>query len=165
MPIFVVTKTESMTSLQAGDKAPDFSGIDQNENKISLHDFKEKKVILYFYPKDNTPGCIAEACDLRDNYKLWLDKGYAVIGVSPDSVASHQKFAGKHELPFPLIADTDKEILNTYGVWGLKKNYGREYQGVFRTTFIIDEEGTIKQVFKKVKTKEHTAQILSTIEK
>ncbi len=165
MSIFVVTKTENMTSLQVGDKAPDFSGIDQNENKVSLHDFKGKKVILYFYPKDNTPGCTAEACDLRDNYKLWVEKGYAVIGVSPDTVASHQRFAGKYELPFPLIADTDKEMLNAYGVWGLKKNYGREYQGVFRTTFIINEEGIIEQVFKKVKTKEHTAQILSAIEK
>ncbi len=154
-----------MTTLKVGDKAPGFSGIDQNENKISLEDFKGKKVILYFYPKDNTPGCTTEACDLRDNYNMWLDKGYAVIGVSPDPVKAHQKFVEKYELPFPLIADTEKEILNAYGVWGLKKNYGREYQGVFRTTFIIDEKGVIEHIFKKVKTKEHTAQILSTIEK
>lgn len=155
----------NMTELKAGDKAPYFSGIDQNGNAISLTDFTEKKIILYFYPKDNTPGCTAEACNLRDNYKLWLDKGYVVIGVSPDSVKAHQKFSEKYELPFPLIADTEKKILNAYGVWGLKKNYGREYQGVFRTTFIINEEGIIERVFKKVKTKEHTAQILSAIEK
>ncbi len=161
----MVTKTENMTTLKVGDKAPVFSGIDQNENKISLEDFKGKKVILYFYPKDNTPGCTAEACDLRDSYNMWLDKGYVVIGVSPDSVKAHQKFVEKYELPFPLIADTEKEILKAYGVWGLKKNYGREYQGVFRTTFIIDEKGVIEHIFKKVKTKEHTAQILSTIEK
>ncbi len=161
----MVTKKENMTTLKIGDKAPEFSGIDQSGNKISLKDFKGKKVILYFYPKDNTPGCTAEACDLRDNYNLWLDKGYVVLGVSPDAVKSHQKFTEKYALPFPLIADTEKEILNAYGVWGLKKNYGREYEGVFRTTFIIDEAGKIEHIFKKVKTKEHTAQILSTIEK
>ena len=154
-----------MTNLKFGDKAPDFKGIDQNENEISLSDFKGKKIILYFYPKDNTPGCTNEACDLRDNHNFWLEKGYVVIGVSPDSVKSHQKFIEKYDLPFPLISDTEKEILKAYGVWGLKKNYGREYEGVFRTTFIIDEKGMIKEVFKKVKTKEHTAQILETIEK
>lgn len=154
-----------MTHLKAGDKAPKFKGIDQNEQTISLEDYKGKKIILYFYPKDNTPGCTAEACDLRDNYELWLKKGYQVIGVSPDAVKSHQRFIEKYNLPFPLISDTDKEILKAYGVWGLKKNYGREYEGVFRTTFIIDETGNIEQVFNKVKTKEHTAQILSTLEK
>ncbi len=154
-----------MTHLKPGDKAPYFKGVDQNGNEISLDDFKGKKLILYFYPKDNTPGCTAEACDLRDNYNLWLEKGYAVVGVSPDTVKSHQKFAEKYDLPFPLIADPDKEILKAYGVWGLKKNYGREYEGVFRTTFIIDENGTIEEVFKKVKTKEHTKQILEKLEK
>jgi peroxiredoxin Q/BCP len=154
-----------MTHLKPGDKAPFFKGIDQNGNEISLDDFKGKKLILYFYPKDNTPGCTAEACDLRDHYQFWLEKGYAVVGVSPDSVKSHQRFAEKYNLPFPLIADPDKEILKAYGVWGLKKNYGREYEGVFRTTFIINEEGIIEEVFKKVKTKEHTKQILEKIEK
>ncbi len=154
-----------MTNLKPGDKAPYFEGVDQNGNKITLDDFKGKKLILYFYPKDNTPGCTAEACDLRDNYNLWIEKGYAVVGVSPDSVKSHQKFAEKYNLPFPLISDTEKEILNAYQVWGLKKNYGREYEGVFRTTFVIDENGIIKEVFKKVKTKEHTKQILEKLEK
>ena len=154
-----------MTHLKPGDKAPEFKGIDQNEQTISLKDFQGKKIILYFYPKDNTPGCTAEACDLRDNYELWLKKGYQVIGVSPDAVKSHQRFIEKYNLPFPLISDTGKEILKAYGVWGLKKNYGREYEGVFRTTFIIDEAGNIEHVFKKVKTKEHSAQILSTLEK
>jgi len=154
-----------MTHLKPGDKAPYFKGIDQNGNEISLDDFKGKKLILYFYPKDNTPGCTAEACDLRDHYQFWLEKGYAVVGVSPDSVKSHQRFAEKYNLPFPLIADPDKEILKAYGVWGLKKNYGREYEGVFRTTFIINEEGIIEEVFKKVKTKEHTKQILEKLEK
>lgn len=158
-------KNRAMTNLKPGDKAPDFKGIDQHENEISLADFKGKKVILYFYPKDNTPGCTAEACDLRDNYNLWLEKGYQVIGVSPDPVKSHKRFVEKYDLPFPLISDTDKVILNAYGVWGLKKNYGREYEGVFRTTFIIDEAGNIEHVFKKVKTKTHTAQILEKIEK
>jgi len=154
-----------MTHLKPGDKAPKFKGIDQNEQAISLKDFQGKKIILYFYPKDNTPGCTSEACDLRDNYELWLKKGYQVIGVSPDAVKSHQRFIEKYNLPFPLISDTDKEILKAYGVWGLKKNYGREYEGVFRTTFIIDEAGNIEQVFNKVKTKEHTSQILSILEK
>jgi len=154
-----------MTNLKPGDKAPYFEGVDQNGNKITLDDFKGKKLILYFYPKDNTPGCTAEACDLRDNYNLWIEKGYAVVGVSPDSVKSHQKFAEKYNLPFPLISDTEKEILKAYQVWGLKKNYGREYEGVFRTTFVIDENGIIKEVFKKVKTKEHTKQILEKLEK
>jgi peroxiredoxin Q/BCP len=154
-----------MTHLKKGDKAPYFKGVDQNNNEISLDDFKGRKLILYFYPKDNTPGCTAEACDLRDNYNLWLEKGYSVVGVSPDIIKSHQKFAEKYNLPFPLISDPDKEILKAYGVWGLKKNYGREYEGVFRTTFIIDEEGIITDVFKKVKTKEHTKQILEKLEK
>lgn len=152
-----------MTKLKIGDKAPDFVGVDQNENSISLSDFKGSKLILYFYPKDNTPGCTNEACDLRDNYNMWLEKGYKVVGVSPDSVASHLKFISKYDLPFPLIADVDKEIIKLYGAWGPKKLYGREYEGLLRTTFVIDEEGKIEQIFTKVKTKEHTNQILDSI--
>ncbi len=154
-----------MTHLKPGDKAPYFKGVDQNGNEISLDDFKGKKLILYFYPKDNTPGCTAEARNLTENYNLLLEKGFAVVGVSPDTLESHKKFAEKYNIPFPLIADPEKEIIKKYGVWGLKKNYGREYEGVFRTTFVIDEEGNIMEVFKKVKTKEHAKQILEKLEK
>lgn len=149
--------------LKIGDKAPDFKGIDQNNKTISLSDLKGKKTILYFYPKDNTPGCTDESCDLRDNYSMWLSKGYQVVGVSPDSVVSHQNFAKKFNLPFPLIADEKKEIIKAYGAWGLKKLYGKEYEGLLRTTFVIDENGIIEQIFTKVKTKEHSRQILETI--
>lgn len=149
--------------LNIGDKAPDFKGIDQNGNPIALSDFKGHKLILYFYPKDNTPGCTAESCDLRDNYNMWLSKGYKVVGVSPDSVQSHQNFISKYNLPFPLIADEEKAIIKAFGAWGLKKMYGREYEGLLRTTFVIDEKGLIEQIFTKVKTKEHTKQILDTI--
>jgi len=150
-------------ALKKGDIAPDFKGVDQHGNTVSLKDFKGNKLILYFYPKDNTPGCTAEACNLRDNYDLWLSKGYKVVGVSPDSLASHQKFAEKHQLPFPLIADEEKKIIKVYGAWGPKKLYGREYEGLLRTTFIIDENGRIEEIFTKVKTKDHTNQILKTI--
>jgi peroxiredoxin Q/BCP len=150
-------------ALKKGDIAPDFKGVDQHGNTVSLKDFKGNKLILYFYPKDNTPGCTAEACNLRDNYDLWLSKGYKVVGVSPDSLASHQKFAEKHQLPFPLIADEEKKIIKAYGAWGPKKLYGREYEGLLRTTFIIDENGRIEEIFTKVKTKDHTNQILKTI--
>lgn len=153
-----------MTTLQEGDKAPDFKGVDQNENTVQLSDFKGKKLILFFYPKDNTPGCTAEACNLRDNYDALREKGYELLGVSPDSVRKHQNFIKKHDLPFPLLADTEKEVLNAYGVWGPKKFMGREYEGVHRTTFIIDEEGKIEKVFKKVKTKAHTEQIVEAME-
>ena len=112
--------------LNIGDKAPDFKGVDQNGKSISLSDFKGKNLIMYFYPKDNTPGCTAEACDLRDNYEMWIERGYAVVGVSPDSEQSHKKFIDKYDLPFPLIADTDKTIIKDFGAWGLKKLYGRE---------------------------------------
>jgi len=149
--------------LKKGDAAPDFAGLDQDGKKIELSDFKGKKLILYFYPKDNTPGCTSEACDLRDNYDMWLAKGYQVVGVSPDSQKSHQKFIEKHKLPFPLIADEDKTIIKAYGAWGPKKLYGREYEGLLRTTFVIDEKGIIQEVFTKVKTKDHTNQILETI--
>jgi len=153
-----------MTTLQEGDKAPDFKGVDQNENTVQRSDFNGKKLILFFYPKDNTPGCTAEACNLRDNYDALREKGYELLGVSPDSVRKHQNFIKKHDLPFPLLADTEKEVLNAYGVWGPKKFMGREYEGVHRTTFIIDEEGKIEKVFKKVKTKAHTEQIMEAME-
>ena len=149
--------------LEIGQKAPDFEGIGANGESIKLSDFTGNKLILYFYPKDNTPGCTAESCDLRDNYQMWLDKGYKVIGVSPDSEKSHQKFISKFELPFPLIADVDKKIIKDYGAWGPKKLYGREYEGLLRTTFVINENGTVEQIFTKVKTKEHTRQILDAI--
>jgi peroxiredoxin Q/BCP len=151
--------------LEPGDKAPDFQGTDQHGNTISLSDFKGKKLILYFYPKDNTPGCTSEACDMRDNYNMWLNKGYAVVGVSKDSTASHEKFADKYDLPFPLIADEDKSIIKKYGVWGIKNLYGKKTEGTKRTTFVIDENGTIEQVFRKVKSKDHTNQILEKINK
>lgn len=149
--------------LEKGQKAPYFEGPDQDGNTIKLTDFAGSKLILYFYPKDNTPGCTAESCDLRDNYNMWFDKGYKVVGVSPDSQKSHQNFIAKYELPFPLIADTEKKIIKDYGAWGLKKMYGREYEGLLRTTFVIDEKGVIEEIFTKVKTKEHTKQILDAV--
>ncbi|MGB1216584.1 MAG: thioredoxin-dependent thiol peroxidase [Saprospiraceae bacterium] len=149
-----------MTHLKAGDTAPDFKGIIQDESEVSLSDFKGSKLVLYFYPKDNTPGCTTQACNLRDNYEELLKQGYKVLGVSPDSAKRHQNFIAKQELPFDLLADTEKKTLKTYGVWGLKKFMGREYDGVHRTTFVIDEDGIIEEIIQKVKTKEHTAQIL-----
>lgn len=146
--------------LTVGDMAPEFEGIDHEGNPIKLSDFKGKKVILYFYPKDNTPGCTAQSCNLRDNYSLLQEKGYVVLGISSDGVASHQKFRDKFELPFPLIADTEKKIHELYGTWGEKSMYGRKYMGTFRFTFVIDEEGKIEDIIKKVKTKDHTAQIV-----
>jgi peroxiredoxin Q/BCP len=148
-----------MVQLKVGMKAPSFEGIDQNGNTIKLSNFKGKKVVLYFYPKDNTPGCTAEACNLRDNWDLFSDKGFIVIGVSPDNEKSHKGFAGKYSLPFPLIADTSKTILKDYGVWGEKKMYGRSFQGVIRTTFIIDEKGIVEKIITKVDTSGHTKQI------
>lgn len=153
-----------MAYLNEGDKAPAFSGKNQSGDTITLDQFSGKKLILYFYPKDNTPGCTAESCNLRDHYQELLGKGFEVLGVSPDSEKSHQNFIKKHELPFNLIADTQKEILIPYGAWGLKKMYGKEYEGVLRTTYIINEQGTIEKVFKKVKTKEHVEQILKELE-
>jgi peroxiredoxin Q/BCP len=150
-----------MVQLKEGMKAPEFKGIDQNGNKVTLDDFKGKKLILYFYPKDNTQGCTAEACNLRDNYDTLLKKGYAIVGVSPDTEKSHKGFAGKYSLPFPLLADTTKEILNNYGVWGEKKLYGKSYMGVIRTTFVIDENGIIEKIVTKVDTAGHTEQIFN----
>ncbi len=149
-----------MIQLKEGMKAPGFEGIDQNGKVIKLSDFAGKKVILYFYSKDNTPGCTAEACNIRDNWDLFLNKGFAVVGVSPDNEKSHKGFAGKYSLPFPLIADTSKKILNDYGVWGEKKMYGRSFLGVIRTTFILDEKGIIDKIITKVDTSGHTKQIL-----
>lgn len=149
-----------MVKLSAGDKAPEFSGTDQTGNSVSLEAQKGNKVVLYFYPKDDTPGCTAEACSLRDNYDRMLHLGYKVVGVSPDNEKSHLKFAEKYKLPFPLIADPDKKIINAYGVWGKKKFMGREYEGVIRTTFIIDEAGVISEIIEKVDTKKHAEQIL-----
>lgn len=153
-----------MTTLKKGDRAPVFSGLNQNGEKIGLSNFRGKKLILYFYPKDNTPGCTAESCNLNDNYQFWLSKGYEVVGISPDSVASHKKFASRFQFGFNLIADTGTEILNAYGVWGEKSMYGRNYMGVFRTTFVINEEGIIDDVFEKVDTKNHTDQIVKALE-
>ncbi len=150
-----------MMPLQTGDPAPDFSAKDQDGNAISLSDFKGKKLVLYFYPKDDTPGCTAQACDLRDNYQHMLAQGYAVVGVSVDDEKSHRKFIEKYELPFPLIADTDHAVVDTYGVWVEKNMYGRKYMGTARTTFVINEEGKIEDIISKVKTKAHTQQILN----
>ncbi|KQC00217.1 thioredoxin-dependent thiol peroxidase [Pedobacter sp. Hv1] len=152
-----------MTTLQQGDKAPAFTSKDQNGNTISLAQFKGKKVVLYFYPKDNTPGCTAEACDFRDNYQGLKSKGIEVLGVSVDDEKSHQKFVDKFSLPFTLLADTDKAIVEAYGVWGEKNMYGKKYMGTNRTTFIIDEEGNIAHVINKVDTKSPTAQVLDLI--
>tara|TARA_B100000886_G_scaffold235573_2_gene164887 strand:- start:103 stop:564 length:462 start_codon:yes stop_codon:yes gene_type:complete len=151
-----------MTKLKIGDDAPDFCVFNENNDKISLSNFKGKKLILYFYPKDSTPGCTAESCNLRDNYSELLDLGYDVLGVSADNSSSHQKFIAKNELPFHLLSDTEKEVIKAYDVWGPKKFMGKEYDGIHRTTFVIDENGLIERIFTKVKTKEHTAQILET---
>ncbi len=152
-----------MNQLMEGAVAPPFEGMTQDGKIISLSDFKGKKLILYFYPKDNTPGCTAEACDLSENYDFWLSKGVEIVGVSPDSSSSHQKFIEKYGLRFNLIADTEKKILQDYGVWGEKSNYGKTYMGVIRTTFLINEFGIIEKIFKKVDTKKHTEQIVSEV--
>ena len=150
-----------MTTLEAGDKAPDFSVEDQDGNTVKLSDFIGKKLVLFFYPKASTPGCTAEACNLRDNWERFQEKGYAILGVSADTQKKQSNFKNKYEFPFPLLADEDKEVIQAYGVWGSKKFMGKEYDGIHRTTFIIDEEGKIEEVIKKVKTKAHTDQILS----
>ncbi len=153
-----------MTALEEGMKAPDFTGTDQDGNTISLSTFKGKKVILYFYPKDNTPGCTAEACNLNDNFDELTDKGFEIIGVSPDSASSHQKFIAKFNLQFKLITDTEKEILILYEAYGEKNMYGKKVMGVIRKTYIIDEQGVIQKIIKRVDTKNHTAQILKYVE-
>ena len=152
--------------MNIGEKAPEVLGMNEKGEEILLSNFQGKKVVLYFYPKDNTSGCTAEACSLRDNYPALKEKGYEVIGVSTDSAASHQKFIDKHELPFTLIADTDKKLVEAMGVWGEKSMYGKKYMGTFRTTFLLNEEGIVEKVFtpKEVKTKIHGEQILKVIE-
>ncbi|WP_417603609.1 thioredoxin-dependent thiol peroxidase [Owenweeksia hongkongensis] len=149
-----------MTHLKEGDKAPDFTSTDQHGNTIRLKDYKGKKVILYFYPKDNTPGCTTEACNFRDHYEELQEKGFEVIGVSADTEKKHSNFVEKFSLPFTLLADTEKEVINAYGVWGLKKFMGREYDGIHRETFVINEKGMIDKIITKVKNKEATKQIL-----
>lgn len=149
-----------MTKLKEGDKAPEFTTADQDGKSVALANYKGKKVVLYFYPKDDTPGCTAESCNLRDNYSSLQKQGYEVLGVSADNEKSHRKFADKYKLPFRLLADTEKEIINKYGVWGEKKFLGRKYEGILRTTFIIDEKGLIEKIISDVETKKHTEQII-----
>lgn len=149
--------------VKAGDKAPEFQGVNQKGEQISLSDFKGKRVILYFYPKDNTPGCTAEACSLNDSNAYFLEKGFVIIGVSPDSAASHAKFAEKFGLAFNLVADTDHAIAEAYGTWGEKKNYGKTYMGLIRTTFVIAADGVVEKVFPKVDTKTHSEQIIKAL--
>ena len=149
-----------MTNLEPGDKAPDFTSKDQDGNTISLADYKGKKLVLFFYPKASTPGCTAEACNLSDNYSRFQKAGYEILGVSADSEKRQTNFRNKYKFPYPLLADEDKSVIKAFGVWGPKKFMGREYDGIHRTTFVIDENGIIEDVKLKVKTKEHTNQIL-----
>ena len=149
--------------LKIGDKAPYFEGVNQDGITITSNDFLNRKLVLYFYPKDSTPGCTAEACDLRDNYEKFTSLGYQVVGVSKDSEASHRKFIEKYSLPFPLISDKDTIIQQAYGAWGLKKFMGREYMGTLRKTFVINEQGIIEDIIEKVNTKNHTSQILKEV--
>ncbi|KXA39470.1 putative peroxiredoxin bcp [Prevotella corporis] len=152
--------------MEIGDKVPEILGTDQDGKQISLSDFKGKKLVLYFYPKDSTPGCTSQACNLRDNYELMMKRGYAVVGVSVQDEKSHKKFIEKYNLPFPLIADVDKKLNEAFGVYGEKKMYGRSYMGTFRTTFIIGTDGTVEEIFtpKQIKVKEHAEQILAAAE-
>lgn len=149
-----------MTHLEKGDKAPQFEGKDQNGETVKLDDFKGQKLVIYFYPKDMTPGCTTQACNLRDNYDLLKKENIAIVGVSADDEKKHQKFIDKYDLPFPLIADTEKEVIKAFGVWGLKKFMGKEYDGIHRTTFLINEEGKVHDIIKKPKTKAHAEEIL-----
>ena len=153
-----------MTTLKEGDKAPNFTAKDQNGKVVSLSDFKGKNVILYFYPKDDTPGCTAEACSFRDNYQSMLNKGFEVIGVSTDDEKSHKKFETKYSLPFTLIADSDKSIVEAYGVWVEKNMYGKKYMGTARTTFLINEAGIIDKIIDKVDTKNSSQQVIDLLE-
>ena len=146
--------------IQVGAQVPDFTVSDHKGNSITLSDYKDQKVAVFFYPKASTPGCTAEACDLRDNHSALKAAGYAILGVSADTIAAQEKFAAKYELPFPLLADVDKTVINIFGVWGPKKFMGKEYEGIHRTTFLLDEQGVVAHVIDKVKTKEHAAQIL-----
>lgn len=153
-----------MTHLTEGSKAPAFTGVDQNGDKVSLAQLKGKKVVLYFYPQDNTPTCTEQACNLRDNFSALQKEGIVVVGVSPDEVAKHKKFEAKFTLPFTLLADTERTVIDKYGVWGAKKMYGKEYMGLLRTTFLIDEKGIIKRIFLKPRSKQHSEEILNAFE-
>lgn len=152
-----------MANLTVGDRAPSIVSVDQEGKRITLEEYRGKKIVLYFYPKDNTPGCTAESCDLRDHYDQFLEQGFEVIGVSADDEKSHQKFIAKFQLPFRLISDIDKKVLQDYGAWGEKKLYGKAYMGILRKTFIIDEDGIILKIIDKVKTKEHSKQIFTEL--
>ncbi|GAA4231904.1 thioredoxin-dependent thiol peroxidase [Postechiella marina] len=149
-----------MNTLQVGDKAPNFKALDEAGNTVQLSDFAGKKLVVFFYPKASTPGCTNEACNLRDNYEVLKEKGYALIGVSADSAKRQSNFKNKYEFPFPLLADEDKAVINAFGVWGEKKFMGRTYDGIHRKTFVVNEEGVVERVIDKVKTKDHAAQIL-----
>ena len=153
-----------MITLKEGDKAPAFSGKDQDGNKISLADYKGKKLVLYFYPQDLTPTCTVQACNLRDNFSLLKKKGFEILGISPDDEEKHKKFEQRNKLPFPLIADTTHKILEKYGVWDWKQMFGHKYMGVLRTTFVIDEKGTIQKIFLKPKSKSHAEEIIKAME-
>lgn len=153
-----------MKNLKPGDKAPDFKQKDEQGEMFQLSKLKGKKIILFFYPRDLTEGCTAESCNLRDHYPMFKKEGFEIIGVSADDEKKHQKFIKKYDLPFTLIADTDQSVCKAYGVWGLKKFMGREFEGIHRTTFIIDEKGNIEEIIRKVKTKDHTNQILEALE-
>lgn len=150
-----------MTTLKAGDQAPNFKAVDQDGKSHTLADYKGKKLVVFFYPKASTPGCTAEACNLRDNWSTFQKEGYEILGVSADSQKRQTNFKNKYELPFPLLADEDKTVIEAFGVWGPKKFMGKEYEGIHRTSFVIDEEGKIQEVIQKVKTKAHAEQILS----
>ena len=152
-----------MRNLSVGDHAPAIEAVDQEGKKITLEDYRGKKIVLYFYPKDNTPGCTAESCDLRDHYDRFLKEGFEIIGVSADSEKSHQNFIEKYQLPFRLIADTERKVLEDYGAWGEKKMYGKAYMGILRKTFVIDEKGIIIKIIDKVNTKEHSTQIFEEL--
>jgi len=156
----IIVKTNMNMKLNIGDKAPAFSCTDENGKLLQLKDFKGQKLVLYFYPKDDTPGCTAEACDLRDNYQHFLKAGYQILGVSPDTASKHLKFIAKYNLPFSLLADETHEVAEAYGVWAEKSMYGKKYMGILRTTFVIDEKGKISQIIEKVDTKNHSKQLL-----
>ncbi len=152
--------TTKMITLKEGDKAPAFSSTNEKGEAVSLADFKDKKLVLYFYPKDSTPGCTSEACDLRDNYHVFKEQGYEILGVSPDSAASHIKFISKYELPFSLLVDIDHSVAETFGAWGEKSMYGKKYMGILRSTFVINKQGIIEKIIEKVDTKAHSKQLI-----
>ncbi|HLQ73653.1 MAG TPA: thioredoxin-dependent thiol peroxidase [Bacillota bacterium] len=153
-----------MDNVEVGKKVPEFTGVDENNNEVKLSQFAGKNVVLYFYPKDMTPGCTTQACDFRDMEKSFADQNTVIIGVSPDPVERHQKFIKKHELPFTLLADTEKEIANLFGVWQLKKTFGKEYHGIVRSTFIIDSEGVLQKEYRNIRVKGHVEKALQYIE-